>query len=307
MSGLPAAAATDGRIVVSGLGKTFGDVRAVEDLSFSVEAGSITGFLGPNGAGKTTTLRMLLGLVRPTSGTATIGGRPYAELAQPARVVGAALEATSFYPGRSARNHLRVLCAANGLPLQRADECLVQVGLTDAAFRRVGGFSLGMRQRLALAGALLGDPAVLLLDEPANGLDPEGIAWLRGFLRHLADSGRTILVSSHVLAEVAQTVDRVVIIARGRLVREAALAELTAGTGGTRVRSPEQDRLAEALRREGRSVTTTPDGALFVPGADTHDVGRLAWQERVELHELSAPPAELESVFLALTSAQGAS
>jgi ABC-2 type transport system ATP-binding protein len=199
------------------LTKRFGAVTAVDDLTFAVRPGTVTGFLGPNGAGKTTTLRMLLGLVTPTSGTATIGGRRYAEIHDPLRQVGAVLEASSFHPGRSARDHLRVLCAAAGLPASRADDALRQVGLAEAAGRRVGGFSLGMRQRLGLASALLGEPGVLILDEPANGLDPEGIRWLRGFLRHLADGGRTVLVSSHVLAEVAQTVDDVVIIATGRL------------------------------------------------------------------------------------------
>jgi len=203
-------------ITIDGLNKRFGQVIAVDDLSFEVDQGTVVGFLGPNGAGKTTTLRMLLGLVTPTSGTARIDGRPYRELADPIGHVGAVLEASSFHPGRSARNHLRVVATAAGLPLVRADEVLGQVGLAEAAHRRVGGFSLGMRQRLGLATALLGDPQVLILDEPANGLDPEGVHWLRRFLRQLADQGRTVLVSSHVLAEVAQTVDQVVIIASGR-------------------------------------------------------------------------------------------
>ncbi|HEY4726480.1 MAG TPA: ATP-binding cassette domain-containing protein, partial [Actinomycetota bacterium] len=204
-------------ITIQGLTKRFGPVTAVDDLSFEVDQGTVVGFLGPNGAGKTTTLRTLLGLVTPTTGTARIDGRPYRELTDPIRHVGAVLEASSFHPGRSARNHLRVVATAAGLPLDRADAVLEQVGLTGAARRRVGGFSLGMRQRLGLATALLGDPQVLILDEPANGLDPEGVHWLRGLLRQLADQGRTVLVSSHVLAEVAQTVDQVVIIARGRL------------------------------------------------------------------------------------------
>jgi ABC-2 type transport system ATP-binding protein len=216
-------------ITIDGLGKRFGDVLAVDNLSFEVDRGTVVGFLGPNGAGKTTTLRMLLGLVTPTAGSATIDGQPYRELADPVRHVGAVLEAAGFHPGRSARNHLRVVATAAGLPLERADQVLAQVGLADAARRRVGGFSLGMRQRLGLAAALLGDPQVLILDEPANGLDPEGIRWLRGFLRQLADQGRTVLVSSHVLAEVAQTVDQVVIIARGRLVAQSSLAAADAG------------------------------------------------------------------------------
>jgi ABC-2 type transport system ATP-binding protein len=218
-------------ITIEGLSKRFGDVVAVDDLSFEVDQGTVTGFLGPNGAGKTTTLRMLLGLVTPTAGTARIQGRPYRELAAPLRHVGAVLEDSNFHPGRTARDHLHVVSIAAGLPRARAGEVLAQVDLDQAADRRVGGFSLGMRQRLALATALLGDPEVLVLDEPANGLDPEGIHWLRGSLRHLADQGRTVLVSSHVLAEVAQTVDQVVIIAHGRLVAQSTLAALNARTG----------------------------------------------------------------------------
>jgi ABC-2 type transport system ATP-binding protein len=200
-------------ITIQGLTKRFGEIIAVDDLSFEVDQGTVVGFLGPNGAGKTTTLRTLLGLVTPTTGSARIDGRPYRELADPVRQVGAVLEASSFHPGRSARNHLRVVATAAGLPYARVDAVLEQVGLAGAARRRVGGFSLGMRQRLGLATALLGDPQVLILDEPANGLDPEGVHWLRGFLRQLADQGRTVLVSSHVLAEVAQTVDQVVAVA----------------------------------------------------------------------------------------------
>jgi len=218
----------DNEIVVDGLTKQFRLVRAVDDLSFTVRPGRVTGFLGPNGAGKTTTLRMILGLVRPTAGTATIGGRRYADLAEPVRTVGAVLEASSFHRGRTGRNHLRVMCDAAGIPVSRADEVLEQVGLTAAARRKVRGYSLGMKQRLGIAAALLGDPQALILDEPANGLDPEGIAWLRGFLRYLAGEGRTVLLSSHVLAEVQQTVDDVVIVARGRLVLACPLTELDA-------------------------------------------------------------------------------
>ena len=213
-------------ISVTGLGKSFGRVRAVDDLTFTVPAGTVTGFLGPNGAGKTTTLRMLLGLVRPDQGAALIGDRVYAELSAPVTVVGAVLEATAFHPGRTARVHLRALCLAAGLPGGRVDEVLDSVDLTAAADRRVGGFSLGMRQRLALASALLGDPAVLVLDEPANGLDPEGVHWLRGFLRAFAADGRTVLASSHGLAELARTADRVVVVNHGRLVADATVAEL---------------------------------------------------------------------------------
>src|SRR6266852_1211344 len=221
-----------GLIVVSGLTKRFGRVTAVDGLSFSAAPGLVTGFLGPNGAGKTTTLRMLAGLVAPDAGTATITGCPYAALGSPGRAAGVVLEAAGFHPARSGRNHLRVYCTACGYPLRRADGVLELVGLAAAGRRKVGGYSLGMRQRLALAAALLGDPAALILDEPANGLDPEGIAWLRGLLRDYARSGRTVLYSSHVLPEVELLADQVVIISRGRLVRHGTLAELTGGRGG---------------------------------------------------------------------------
>lgn len=218
-------------IEVSGLTKRFGDVVAVDDLSFTVARRSITGFLGPNGAGKTTTLRALLGLVKPTSGTVRFAGRPYAELERPAHEIGAVLENGAWHPGRRARDHLRVLALAAGVPLHRVDEVLELVGLTSAAKRRVKGFSLGMRQRLALAAALLGQPEILILDEPTNGLDPHGIVWLRGFLRSFVEAGGTVLVSSHQLAEIAQTVDHVVIVSNGRLVKQASIAELHAESG----------------------------------------------------------------------------
>jgi ABC-2 type transport system ATP-binding protein len=221
-----------GRIVVSGLTKRFGGVTAVDGLSFTAAPGSVTGFLGPNGAGKTTTLRMLAGLVAPDAGTATISGRSYAALASPGREAGVVLEAAGFHPARTGRDHLRVWCTACGYPLHRADDVLEITGLAAAGRRKVRGYSLGMRQRLALAAALLGDPAALILDEPANGLDPEGIAWLRGLLREYARSGRTVLYSSHVLPEVEQLAGQVVIISRGRLVRHGTLAELTGGRGG---------------------------------------------------------------------------
>jgi ABC-2 type transport system ATP-binding protein len=295
----------DGRIAVSNLTKHFGKVRAVDDLSFEVEPGTVTGFLGPNGAGKTTTLRCLLGLVAPTRGTATIGGRRYADLDDPLGTVGAALEASSFHPGRTARNHLRVLCAAARLPDRRADEVLELTGLGDAANRRVRGFSMGMRQRLALAATLLGDPRVLILDEPANGLDPAGINWLREFLRYLATrQGKTVLVSSHILSEVEQTVDSVVIIAQGRLIREGTLKDLL-GTASVaiRVRTPEADKLREVLQRSGLAAQPGDDGALLVPGASTETVGHLAFLNEIELHELTGQSSDLEDVFLELTGA----
>jgi ABC-2 type transport system ATP-binding protein len=266
----------------------------------------VTGFLGPNGAGKTTTLRMLLGLVAPTSGAATIDGRPYRELADPARRVGAVLEQSGFHPGRSARDHLRVLATAAGLAPARADEVLEQTGLAAAARRRVGGFSLGMRQRLGLAAALLGDPDVLVLDEPANGLDPEGVHWLRGLVRGLANQGRTVLVSSHLLAEVAQTVDQVVIIDRGRLVAQSTLAALTAGTDRTvRVRTAQPEALHGLLVAGGATVTLDGPDQLLVGGVTAEQVGQTAAAGGVVLHEMRFERSNLEDVFLELTGGKG--
>ena len=294
-------------IEIQGLTKRFGRTLAVDTLSFHVDAGTITGFLGPNGAGKTTTLRALLGLVRPTAGRATIAGRAYRELERPSSQVGAVLEASSFHPGRSGRNHLRVLAAAAGLPRLRVEEVLALVELTPAARRAAGGYSLGMRQRLALAAALLGDPQVLLLDEPANGLDPQGMRWLRDFLRSLSREGRTILVSSHVLAEVAQTVDDVVIIHRGRFVAHASVADVAArAAGGVRVRSPQAERLRVLLAGEGIEVTPVGDGTFVAAGTSTERVGELAAASGIVLHELAAESATLEEAFLELTSAAGA-
>ena len=294
------------RVEVRGLSKSFGPVQAVSDLSFTAEPGTVTGFLGPNGAGKTTTLRMVLGLMTPDAGTATFNGATYVSLGEPLRTVGAVLE-TAFHPARSGRNHLRVYCRAAGLPLSRAEEVLVQVGLADAGGRRAGGYSLGMRQRLALATALLGNPAVLVLDEPANGLDPEGIQWLRGFLRHLAyDQGRTVLVSSHLLSEVEQTVDRVVIVGAGRLVREGTIDQLRSGADGAGtvlVRSPEVERFAAALRADGVRVAQE-DGALAVMEQTPADVGRRAFAAGIELHELRARTSGLEEIYFQLTAGQ---
>jgi ABC-2 type transport system ATP-binding protein len=291
-----------GRIVVAGVTKLFGSVHAVEDLSFTVEPGTVTGFLGPNGAGKTTTMRVMLGLAQPTAGGATVAGVPYPRLSHPGRVVGAVLESTSFHPARSALNHLRVYAAAAGVADARAHDVLALVGLTAAARQPVKGFSLGMRQRLALATALLGDPRILILDEPANGLDPEGIVWLRGFLRHLAtNEGRTVLISSHVLSEVEQTVDHVVIIARGRLVHEGTLEELrTRGVTAVVVETPTPERLAEALVPRGFTVSGAT-GGLRVAGASAALVGHAAWEAGVELHGLREESSSLESVFLELT------
>lgn len=300
-------ATADGHVVVDHLSKRFGTVQAVDDLSFEVLPGRVTGFLGPNGAGKTTRLRVLLGLVRPSAGTATVSGQRYSDLPRPTRVVGAALEAASFHPGRSARDHLRMLAPQVGVPDSRCDEVLAIVGLTEAADRRAGGFSLGMRQRLGLATTLLGDPRVLVLDEPANGLDPEGIVWLRGFLRHLAAEGRTVLVSSHVLSEVQQTVDDVVIIARGRLVHASSLADLARLAGRTvRVVSPDVDGLRRLAERVGGSRATEPEpGVAVIDGVDARAVGAAAFAAGLELHELSSRDVGLEDLFLELTNGAG--
>ena len=279
---------------------------AVDRLDFEVDPGTVTGFLGPNGAGKTTTLRMLLGLVAPTSGAATIDGRPYRQLADPAQRVGAVLEQSGFHPGRSARDHLRVLATAAGLAPARIDEVLEQTGLAAAARRRVGGFSLGMRQRLGLAAALLGDPDVLVLDEPANGLDPEGVHWLRGLVRGLADQGRTVLVSSHLLAEVDQTVDQVVIIDRGRLGDQATLAALTAGADRTvRVRTAQPEALRGLLVARGATVTLDGPEQLLVGGVTAEQVGQAAAASGVVLHEMRFERSNLEDVFLELTGGKG--
>jgi len=291
------------RIEVEGLSKSFGDVGAVDALSFSAEPGEVTGFLGPNGAGKTTTLRMLLGLVEPTGGRATIGGATYADLDRPADVVGAALEASSFHPGRSGRDHLRVYCAVNGYPDTRAVEMLALVGLTEAARRPVRGYSLGMRQRLGLATALVGDPPVLVLDEPSNGLDPAGIAWLRGFLKELAGEGRTLLVSSHALMEVQQIADRVVIIDKGRLVRDGRLDELTAG-GRVLVTTPDTERFARVLVLAGGTVSRNSGDTLETEGLTARDVGRLAFEHHVELHGLEKRQDGLEQIFFSLTGVE---
>ncbi|MFI6517381.1 ABC transporter ATP-binding protein [Spirillospora sp. NPDC050679] len=290
-------------ILVEELTKHFGPVRAVDGLSFAARPGEVTGFLGPNGAGKTTTLRMLLGLVAPTSGRALIDGERYADLDRPVARVGAALEATGFHPGRTARDHLRVVCRASGIAEDGVDEVLGLTGLADAAGRRVGGFSLGMRQRLALATAVLARPPVLVLDEPANGLDPAGIHWLRGFLRHLADGGCTVLVSSHVLAEVEQTADHVVIVARGRVVRDAPLAELVGERDGLRVRTEHPAELAAALERAGGAVRRE-GGLLRVTGLDAAEVGRAALAAGAVLTELGAERSGLEKIFLELTMAE---
>jgi ABC-2 type transport system ATP-binding protein len=283
--------------------KDYGDIRAVDALSFSVSQGRVTGFLGPNGSGKTTTLRMLVGLAVPTAGTATINGRPYRELDRPQRQVGVMLEAAA-HPSRTARNHLRVLAVEAGMPSSRVEEVLELVELGAAAGRRVGAFSLGMHQRLGLAGALIGDPPILVLDEPANGLDPDGIRWLRELLRSFAAEGRTVLLSSHVLGEVAATVDDVVVIAEGRLVAEAPLPELLARhtEDKVRIRTPDASTLAAALT--GPEVTITRDGAdtLTVIGISQQAMAQVAHDLDIVLHELTVDRTSLEDIFFALTA-----
>jgi len=289
-------------IEVEHLSKRYRSAVAVDDLSFSVPRGRITGFLGPNGAGKTTTLRVLLGLALPTTGRATLAGRRYRELDAPLRTVGAVLEASNYHPARSGRNHLRVLAAAAGISRQRIDRVLADVELTGAAKRRVGGYSLGMRQRLSVAAALLGEPDLLVLDEPANGLDPEGIRWLRNFLRSFAEGGGTVFVSSHVLAEVSQLADEVVIIHRGKLVAHQSVAELTLqAAGATRVRSPRAEELLARLRAAGIEAEPTPAGPLAVH-APPERVGDLAAEAGIPLHELVAEAGSLEEAFLELTA-----
>ena len=291
-------------VEVRGVTKRFGRTVAVDDLSFTVRRGLVTAFLGPNGAGKTTTLRIILGLARPDEGIARILGRPYRLLDAPARRVGALLEVTGFHPGRTARSHLRMLAIEGGVGRDRVDELLEWVGLGEAADRRVGSFSSGMRQRLGLAAALLAEPEVLILDEPGSGLDPEGTRWLREFLRSLAAGGTTVLVSSHVLAEVAQTADEVVIIDRGRRIAQGPIDRLTSAAGtSVVVRSPEADRLAERLRDVGGDVTRSTGTELGVRGLRTEDVGQAAADNGIVLHELRSVEPSLEDVFLALTRA----
>jgi ABC-2 type transport system ATP-binding protein len=296
----------DVAIQFEGLSKRFGKVEAVKDLSFTVQFGRVTGFLGPNGAGKSTTLRTLLGLIHPNAGTASFGGVGYEQLPHPSGHVGAVLEEASFHPGRSGRNHLRVLAAAGSHPEARVQQVLDQVGLTDAADRRVKGYSMGMRQRLAIAAALLGDPEVLILDEPSNGLDPPGIRWMRELLRFEAGRGRAVLVSSHLLSEVSQSVDDVIVISHGVLRSSGTLEQVLGGADGpvTRVRAKEADRLAGLLREQRHAVEPDGDGALIVRGAAPEVVGEVAAEHRVALSELVAVARSLEDVFFELTEGE---
>jgi ABC-2 type transport system ATP-binding protein len=290
-------------IEVQDLTKRYGDTVAVDHLSFQVRPGVVTGFLGPNGAGKSTTMRMILGLDHPTGGEALIDGRPYRSLGQPLRHVGALIESDALHPGRSARNHLRVAARSNGLPLARVDDILDQVGLASVARRRVKTFSLGMRQRLGIAAALLGDPPVLLFDEPVNGLDADGVRWVRHLVRDLAADGRTVLVSSHLLSEMQQTADHLIVIGRGKLIADAGTDEVLGRSArAVRVRVSDAEVLAQALRRAGAEVVRLPDGALQVAGVSTEAIGSAARSVDVAVHELTQLSGSLEEVYLELTA-----
>jgi ABC-2 type transport system ATP-binding protein len=288
---------------LTALTKQFGRTRAVDGLTCTIEPGVVTGFLGPNGAGKTTTMRMILGLDRPTSGSATVNGVPYRRLRHPLRTVGSLLDARQTHPNRSARNHLRWIAAAGRIPADRVDEVLARVGLTSAAGARAATLSLGMSQRLGIAAALLGDPPVLLFDEPVNGLDPEGIHWVRSLMRELAAEGRTVLVSSHLLSEMAETADRLVVIGRGRLIASTTVADFVGGAGATtvRVRSPQAAALREALTTAGLAVAEEGEGTLTVSGATTEAVGELAARHAIVLHELTIRQRSLEQAYLSTT------
>jgi ABC-2 type transport system ATP-binding protein len=292
-------------IEAAGLTKRYGGTTAVDDLSFTVPPGQVTGFLGPNGAGKSTTMRLILGLDAPDAGSVTVGGRPYAAWRRPLFQAGALLEAKAFHGGRTARNHLLCLADSNGISRSRVDEVLDLVGLASAARRRAGGFSLGMAQRLGIAAALLGDPPVLMLDEPVNGLDPEGVVWIRTLLRALAAEGRTVLLSSHLMSEMAMTADRLVIIGRGRLIAQASMADfLAAGSGGTvTVRSPQAAGLAARLAARGAVVIRQDGDALAVTGTTPEAIGELARAEGIALTGLTADQATLEDRYMELTRA----
>ena len=290
-------------ITAHSLTKRFGATTAVDNLTFEVPPGEVTGFLGPNGSGKSTTMRMIMGLDVPDAGTALIGGKRYSELAWPLREVGGLLDAKAIHPSRSARNHLRWLAFANDIPPRRVDEVLDQVGLSSAAGRRAGKFSLGMSQRLGIAAALLGDPGVLLFDEPVNGLDPEGIRWVRHFLRGLAAEGRTVFVSSHLISEMSQTADRLIVIGRGRLIAETSVADFVGRSGPRAVKliTPDQDRFASALMAIGATVTAGDGGSLNVEGLTAPHIGDVAARDGLRIHELTPIAASLEDAFMELT------
>lgn len=290
-------------IEVRGLTKRYGEVLAVDDLTFSVRPGEVTGFLGPNGAGKSTTMRMILGLDAPTSGTATVGGRPCREHPVPLRAVGALLDAGAVLPSRSAYHHLLALAASNGIPRARVDAVLEEVGLSGVARRAAGTYSLGMKQRLGIAAALLGDPPVLVLDEPLNGLDPEGIVWIRRLMRRMAGEGRAVMMSSHLMSEVELTVDHLVVVGRGRLIADTGMAEFIASAAGREVvvRTPQATAFGSRLTADGATVRPAEEGGLVVTGLDAARIGALAAAGGVELHELAPRQASLEDAFMELT------
>jgi len=291
-------------IEARGLTKRYGGTLAVDDLSFSVAPGKITGFLGPNGAGKTTTMRLILGLDRPTAGRVTINGKPFDEVEQPMRQVGALLDAKAVHGGRSAYNHLLCVAQSNNLPRRRVDEVLGLVGLTSVARKRAKGFSLGMGQRLGIAAALLGDPQILMFDEPVNGLDPEGILWIRNLMKALAAEGRTIFVSSHLMSEMENTADHLLVIGRGRLIADCTVDEFIAANSqqNVRVRTPQPDQLAKLVAAAGATVRENGDGSMVVSGLDPARVGDLAYENAVRLHELAPVHASLEQAFMELTA-----
>lgn len=291
-------------IEVANLTKRFGDTVAVNQLSFSVKPGIVTGFLGPNGAGKTTTMRVILGLDHPTSGLATINGKPYRDVPAPMHEVGALLEGKAVHGGRSARKHLTWLAQAGGIPTSRVEEVMEMVGLTQVANRKVGGFSLGMSQRLGIATAMLGDPEVLLFDEPVNGLDPEGIRWVRTFMRTLASEGRTVLVSSHLMSEMEETAEHVIVIGRGKLIADASMADfmLQSASSHVRVITPQTSDLMPLLERADATISHSEDGVLLVTGLDAPAIGDIAADNGIRLHELSPRRASLETAFMELTS-----
>ncbi len=291
-------------IEARGLTKRYGGKLAVDSLSFTVEPGKVTGFLGPNGAGKTTTMRLILGLDYPTSGTVTVNGRPFRDLASPMREVGALLDAKAVHGGRTAYNHLLCLAQTNGTPRRRVGEVLDLVGLSDVARKRARGFSLGMGQRLGIAATLLGDPGVLMFDEPVNGLDPEGIRWIRTLMRRLAAEGRTVFVSSHLMSEMENTADHLIVIGRGKLIADCTMAEFIARSSGQSVlvRTPQPETLAKAVAAAGGSATGSGDGALLVQGLTAEHVGDIAFGSGVRLHELTPARASLEQVFMELTA-----
>ncbi|MEP6481786.1 MAG: ATP-binding cassette domain-containing protein [Rhodoglobus sp.] len=292
-------------IQVTNLTKRYGDKTAVDGIDFTVRPGLVTGFLGPNGAGKSTTMRLIVGLDRATAGTATVSGRRYADLKSPLHEVGVLLDAKAVHTGRSARNHLRALAATHGIPFRRVDDVIDLTGLQTVADKRVGGFSLGMNQRLGIAAALLGNPEVLILDEPVNGLDPEGVIWVRNLARDLASQGRTVFLSSHLMSEMALTADHIIVIGRGRIIAYAPVAEIIARAAGNtvRVRTPD-DRLSAMLTAEGATVVPTKDGALSVSGLMAARIGDLAAASQIALHELAPIEASLEEAYLELTQDQ---